>query len=343
MSGRREQFMVILAVLLAVTLIFNDLLALLGSCSGSDRISYIGRLVLLASIIIYVIYLKRESFLERYKLGLYRAALRQLSCGIAVYKNNSLMEVSADIGMFSDFGLSGDENGQLRPSGGQPADACNGFIRTESCCGVGGGIRYADRVIVPLTNFNGGGYTVEFLLDATKRELEFRRQADEYQQMFMILVNIFEMKDPYTNGHSEVVSNLSKEIARELGLEDTQVRIIGNAALFHDIGKIVVPPDIINKSGELEVSEYDIVRQHPKVGADILVNLSLFKAEAVIVRHHHERYDGKGYPDGLKGDEIPIGARIVAVADAFDAMTAGRSSKGKRDFEATLQILCCEK
>ena len=132
-------------------------------------------------------------------------------------------------------------------------------------------------------------------------------------------------KSPYTCGHSERVAEISLAIAKVLHLpEDEQMRIHIGAHL-HDIGKIGVPDSILNKPGKLTDIEYEIMKEHPAIGDQIVSKVNILKPMADIVRHHHERIDGKGYPDGLKGEEISLASRIVAIADAFDAMTSKRA------------------
>ena len=144
-------------------------------------------------------------------------------------------------------------------------------------------------------------------------------------QTMETLASTIDAKDKYTNGHSVRVAEYSKEIARRLGKTQKEQENIFYAALLHDIGKIGVPDEIINKTSRLTDEEYDIIKTHPTIGADILENISELPEIAVGAHWHHERYDGKGYPDQLKGEEIPEIARIIGVADAYDAMTSNRS------------------
>jgi HD-GYP domain-containing protein (c-di-GMP phosphodiesterase class II) len=138
------------------------------------------------------------------------------------------------------------------------------------------------------------------------------------------LANALEAKDAYTCGHSTRVASLSRRIAIRAGLSSTVAETTAQAALLHDLGKIGVPESILRKPGPLTADEWDIMRRHPVIGARIVAPLEFFDEGAIIVRHHHERMDGSGYPDGLVGDQIPLGARIVAVADAYDALTSNR-------------------
>ncbi len=142
-----------------------------------------------------------------------------------------------------------------------------------------------------------------------------------------------EAKDPYTKGHSDRVSAYSVLLGKKLGLSDKDINTLRVGGLFHDIGKIGVPDNILLKTTKLTSDEYSKIKNHPTIGTHILSNATIFKDTLPIVKHHHERYDGNGYPDKLKGEEIPYLARITAVADAFDAMTSKRSYRDSLDLE----------
>lgn len=159
--------------------------------------------------------------------------------------------------------------------------------------------------------------------------LENARLIDSMKQSFvssiLSLASALEAKDPYTRGHSNRVATYSTIVARKLGLDEDRVESIRLMALVHDIGKIGVSDNIINKPGKLTVEEFDKIKQHPVRGVQIIELLLHNKPELCHVRSHHERFDGKGYPDGLQGKQIPLEARIMTVADCFDAMTSDRS------------------
>jgi putative nucleotidyltransferase with HDIG domain len=156
-----------------------------------------------------------------------------------------------------------------------------------------------------------------------------RRRQEEIQKLSMevtsALAQTIDAKDKYTKGHSNRVAKYSKMLAAELGESERTQEQIYYAALLHDIGKIGVPNAIINKPDKLTDEEYEIIKTHPVIGSDILKSISSMPEIAIGARSHHERYDGKGYPDGLVGEEIPWIARIIGVADAYDAMTSNRS------------------
>ncbi len=139
-----------------------------------------------------------------------------------------------------------------------------------------------------------------------------------------VLVEALEAKDPYTRGHSERVTRYSIRLAERIELSDKQVEQLRNMCLIHDIGKIGIDRVILNKQEPLLGSEFDLIRQHPGIGDKIIEPLDLSQEEAAVVRNHHERYDGTGYPDRLAGDEIPVQVRIASICDTFDAMTSDR-------------------
>ena len=152
----------------------------------------------------------------------------------------------------------------------------------------------------------------------------YMRLRHEAQRAFEQIVKLLSARDPYTYEHSKQVADLAEKIARELRLPEDQVEKIRSAALIHDIGKIAVPDEILRKPGPLTDEEWAIMKKHPDVGADLIQNLEIYADVADIVRYEHERWDGSGYPKGLKGEEIPLGARIVAAADIWNALTTDR-------------------
>ena len=158
-------------------------------------------------------------------------------------------------------------------------------------------------------------------------------------QSLLGLANALEAKDAYTRGHSTRVAELSLELALRMGLPRPAAETIAQAALLHDLGKIGVPESILRKPGALTGEEWKIMRRHPVMGAQIVAPLEFFDDGAIIVRHHHERLDGSGYPDGLAGEGIPLGARIVAVADVYDALTSGRPYRAGLGHAEAVQAL----
>ncbi|MFC2171473.1 HD domain-containing phosphohydrolase [Acidobacteriota bacterium] len=133
-----------------------------------------------------------------------------------------------------------------------------------------------------------------------------------------------EAKDPYTCGHSDRVRIYSEMVGRRLNLPDSEIKMLSFAGILHDIGKIGVPISIIHKNGKLSDDEFESIKKHPTIGEKLINHIAFLKKARKMIRHHHERWDGKGYPDRVKGEEICLGARILAVADTFDAMTTDR-------------------
>lgn len=157
------------------------------------------------------------------------------------------------------------------------------------------------------------------------------------------LVTSIEAKDPYTHEHSLRVTRYAITLARYMGLSEDEIEMLNFAGMLHDIGKIGVRDDLLTKQGKLTSEEYSVVKLHPIVGERIVKPLGLVKEEQAIIRHHHERFDGTGYPDGLAGDKIPLLARIVSVSDSFDAMTTTRSYRRALSVEvAVAEMLRCQ-
>jgi putative nucleotidyltransferase with HDIG domain len=144
-------------------------------------------------------------------------------------------------------------------------------------------------------------------------------------------------RDTYTAGHSRRVAASATLIARELGLSGAELDVVDQAALLHDIGKIGVPDAVLLKEGPLTAAEWVVMRSHPEEGARIIERLGYLDEVVPGIRYHHERMDGRGYPEGLIGDEIPLAARIIHVADALDAMTTKRLYREERSFEEALE------
>lgn len=165
--------------------------------------------------------------------------------------------------------------------------------------------------------------------EVAKKTAEVIQQHEKVEKMSRQIVKTIsgaiDAKDTYTNGHSTRVAEYAREIARRVGFSEKQQDDIYMMGLLHDVGKIGIPEAIINKPSRLTDEEYAEIKTHPLVGASILRNITEFPQLAVGARWHHERFDGKGYPDGLSGGDIPLEARIIAIADAYDAMSSRRS------------------
>ncbi|MBR6258064.1 MAG: response regulator [Lachnospiraceae bacterium] len=160
-------------------------------------------------------------------------------------------------------------------------------------------------------------------------EIKTKEVADLSLQVVQAMADAVDAKDTYTNGHASRVAKYSRMIAEKFGYSEKQQSDIYMIGLLHDVGKIGVPDEVINKPGRLTDEEFDKIKQHPSVGSKILENIKAMPGLSVGARSHHERYDGKGYPDRLSGNDIPEEARIIAVADAYDAMSSYRSYRDK--------------
>ncbi|MBP5588133.1 MAG: HD-GYP domain-containing protein [Treponema sp.] len=147
----------------------------------------------------------------------------------------------------------------------------------------------------------------------------------EFHEMIECITTALEERDYYTEGHSRRESDMVLAISHRMGFSEDETRLFHFSAHLHDIGKIGIPDSILRKSGKLTDEEFSVIKQHPAIGARILRKASAFEPLAEIVLHHHERFDGLGYPDGTSGYSIPVGSRIIAVCDSIDAMMTTRS------------------
>ena len=179
----------------------------------------------------------------------------------------------------------------------------------------GRALRYAKE----LNDSIGRQEELRALLRGVQEELE-----ETQLSTLQALAAAVEARDPYTRGHCERVTQYALTIAEALAFSDEDLEILERAAILHDIGKVAVPDSILRKNGRFDEDDWIEVRKHPQVGQTMLAHLKFLGPSLPLIRHHHERYDGSGYPDGLGGEGIPLGARILAVADAFDAMTSDR-------------------
>lgn len=147
----------------------------------------------------------------------------------------------------------------------------------------------------------------------------------EYHEFIDCISSALDARDPYTGNHSQRVSDMACMLCGYMGLGEAETQEIHIAAHLHDIGKIGIPDSILLKPAKLNDYEWEIMKNHPRIGADILSKSPRFHRIAAIILHHHERYDGKGYPFGSEGEAIPVGARIIAVCDSIDAMASARA------------------
>jgi len=171
-----------------------------------------------------------------------------------------------------------------------------------------------------------------------RARLSYRLEESSLETV-LALAKTVEARDQYTGGHSNKMVDLSEQIARKLNCNFAEVQNIRWAALLHDIGKIGIPDQILHRSGPLTKEEWVIMRQHPQIGAEIVLMVSNLAHVAMLILSHHERYDGTGYPNGLQQEEIPLGARILAVADAYSAITDGRVYRPARSHREAISEL----
>ena len=172
--------------------------------------------------------------------------------------------------------------------------------------------------------------------------LKLKHRTDELERAESVLFTLaqsIEGKDPYTHGHCERLSNYSARLGEHLGLAKDQIVALHRAGVVHDVGKIAVPDAILLKPGKLSEQEWNLMREHPVVGERICAPLKSFRLVLPIIRHHHEKLDGSGYPDGLRGDAIPITARILQIVDVYDALTTERPYKHAFSITDALQTM----
>lgn len=174
-----------------------------------------------------------------------------------------------------------------------------------------------------------------------KKHLEeaLRKLDNSYKETVAAASAAIDARDAYTADHSRRVADIACKVGKELGLKDNQLECLELAALFHDIGKIGIPDYILNKTGRLDEEELKKIQAHPVLGYKILEKIEFLSPMLHAVLYHHERPDGKGYPEGLKGNEIPIGASIIAIADSYDAMTSNRPYRSALSHEFAIEEL----
>jgi putative two-component system response regulator len=172
--------------------------------------------------------------------------------------------------------------------------------------------------------------------------IRLKRLTDDLESaesLFLTLGKVIEARDPYTEDHCDRLAQYATAIGSALNLDHADLDALYRGAYIHDIGKIAIPDRILLKKGKLTRDEYDVMKQHPAIGDDLCRTVRSLEAVRPIVRHHHERLDGRGYPDGLAGDAIPLLARIVSVVDVFDALTTDRPYRKAMTVEAALTIM----
>ncbi len=186
-------------------------------------------------------------------------------------------------------------------------------------------------------------YYMNFLLDKASSLVENQVLYENiFENLFSTLyafVKIIEAKDPYTKEHSHRVSLYARSIGNTAGCSQEDVDKLNICGLLHDIGKIGTPDSILLKPGKLSEEEFNVIKKHPVIGSDIIGHLGMWLEECNIIYHHHERFDGRGYPDGIKGENIPMLSRILSIADVYDALTSDRSYRKKMEEHIALNII----
>lgn len=172
-----------------------------------------------------------------------------------------------------------------------------------------------------------------------KLQQAYRFLKKSHLDSVKVLAEAIDAKDPYTRGHSDRVKRMSLAIARQMDFSEERLETLEYGALLHDIGKIGIKDEILQKQGPLNGEEYEYIKEHPLIGVKIVEGVEFFKDKIPIIRHHHENYDGTGYPDGLAGEAIPLESRIISLPDAFDAMTSARPHRGVMPLQDVLAEL----
>jgi putative two-component system response regulator len=167
----------------------------------------------------------------------------------------------------------------------------------------------------------------------------FNNGADDVKRVLPELARKIEAKDPHTLGHADRVSQFAVELGTQMGVSDHQLNLLRTGGLLHDIGKIAIPDSILLKPGKYTPEEYEVMKRHPVLGCDICEKQASIRETLPMIRHHHEKLDGSGYPDGLSGDKIPLLVRMVTIVDIYDALRSKRSYKEAFNIDKTFEIM----
>ncbi|MGH9144002.1 MAG: HD-GYP domain-containing protein [Vicinamibacterales bacterium] len=183
---------------------------------------------------------------------------------------------------------------------------------------------------------------LEELTTRVRSLMRLKRLTDDLESaesLFLTLGRVIEARDPCTEGHCERLTDYATMLGSELHLDEDDLEALHRGAFLHDVGKIAIPDRVLLKKGRLTPSEYELMKRHPVIGDQLCQTVRSFDAVRPIVRHHHERIDGRGYPDGLAGDRIPLLAQIVSIADVFDALTTDRSYRNALPTATAYQMM----
>ena len=203
-----------------------------------------------------------------------------------------------------------------------------------------------DAVAAGVTDFLAKPFDGEELVARVRNLVRLKRYTDAFEEaqgMIVALAATIDARDPYTAGHSERVSYYGEMLGRAIGVSAEEQRLLHFGGLFHDIGKIAVRDSVLLKPGKLTPAEFKEIQRHPVAGRDLLREMRTLEAAIPIVYHHHERFDGSGYPDGLAGDTIPLLARISSVADVYDALTTSRPYRSAMTRTEALEVMEAER
>ena len=187
-----------------------------------------------------------------------------------------------------------------------------------------------------IPSFTTAQAMLSLAVEGERLKVENQKMAE---MMARTILKALDCKDHYTFGHSMRVAYFSLVTGREMGLSDEEMKELELSAIFHDIGKIGTPDQVLNKPSRLSEEEFQVMKQHPELTYEILKEYPYFEKVALNARYHHERYDGRGYPLGMKGDDIPLFARIILIADTFDAMTSTRPYRKGLDYSVAYDEL----
>ena len=195
---------------------------------------------------------------------------------------------------------------------------------------------------IDVSDFLAKPFSAEELLPRVRSLVMMKRFADEHEhaeRVILTLAKMIDARDSFTAGHSGRVAEYADRIAQRMSLPNEARSEMRRGALFHDLGKIVIPDQILRKPGRLTEEERHVVEQHPAIGHELLSEMRTMAKTLPVVRHHHEKLDGSGYPDGLSGSAVPMTVRIVTVADVFDALTSNRSHREAMRLETAYEVL----
>jgi len=202
-------------------------------------------------------------------------------------------------------------------------------------------VRYLNITLKPFNqSLETGKYDVMMFIDDVTYEINLQKKSEnQHLEMFKSFVRFIDAKDAYTGSHSVNVSKYVNKYFAKFDGKVSEIHDVSIAAALHDIGKIGIRDSVLNKPGKLSREEFEIIKKHPVIGADIIGEIEAYKYISKIIRYHHERWDGKGYPEGLRGNEIPFESQIIAIADTYDALISDRIYRKAISKESAIEIL----